>query len=144
MGRDCHAAGDGQPIAVTLRALDVSNQPATRFNGPVVFSGTGQGGSDALRLDFESGLQGCVTNNSYGNGQGLWHLSTGRGANAGHSPVTSLYYGHNEGPAGGGNYNTGGGERRRGGVATDAVACGGRADHAVVPLPDERGGGQWL
>src|SRR5262249_48359713 len=38
---------------------------------------------------------------------GLWHLSTGRGNQAGHSPTQSLYYGQGEGPNGGGNYLTG-------------------------------------
>jgi hypothetical protein len=37
----------------------------------------------------------------------LWHLSSGRGANPGHSAPYSLYYGQGETSAGGGNYNTG-------------------------------------
>ncbi len=102
-------------IAATLQALDASSQPATNFNGSVAFSATGAGGSDLLRLDFENGLQGCVINNSNGSGHGLWHLSTGRGANPGHSATTSLYYGQGEGASGGGNYNTG---TANGGVVT--------------------------
>ncbi len=38
---------------------------------------------------------------------GLWHLSSGRGAEPGHSESSSLYFGQGEGPAGGGNYNVG-------------------------------------
>ena len=38
---------------------------------------------------------------------GLWHLSSGRGAEPGHSASSSLYFGQGEGPAGGGNYNVG-------------------------------------
>src|SRR5262249_31686398 len=33
--------------------------------------------------------------------------STGRGAQSGHSPATSFYFGQGEGPGGGGNYNVG-------------------------------------
>lgn len=38
---------------------------------------------------------------------GLFHVSDGRGTDPGHSPNFSLYYGRGEGPAGGGNYDTG-------------------------------------
>jgi hypothetical protein len=57
--------------------------------------------------DFESGLQGFTIDNTYGSANGLWHLSTGRAQDAGHSPIHSLYYGHNETSTGGGNYDTG-------------------------------------
>jgi hypothetical protein len=62
-----------------------------------------------LTLDFESGPQGFVINNGPqpGHVAGLWHLSTGRGAQSGHSPVTSFYFGQGEGAGGGGNYNVG-------------------------------------
>ncbi len=58
-------------------------------------------------FDFEAGLQGFAIDNSYGVGGGLWHWSTGRGQNPGHSATHSVYYGHNEGANGGGNYDTG-------------------------------------
>jgi hypothetical protein len=60
-------------------------------------------------FDFESGQQGFVINNGPlpGRVAGLWHLSTGRGAQSGHSPSTSFYFGQGEGPGGGGNYNVG-------------------------------------
>ncbi len=72
-------------------------------------------GGDVLALtpittfDFESGQQGFIINNGPNPGHvaGLWHLSTGRGTQAGHSPVTSFYFGQGEGPGGGGNYNVG-------------------------------------
>lgn len=58
--------------------------------------------------DFEGGLGAfTVDNDVFGGGGGLWHLSSGRGADAGHSPTSSAYYGHNEGPSGGGDYETG-------------------------------------
>src|SRR5581483_5823325 len=48
-------------------------------------------------FDFESGMQGFTTNNqinhSAGYTNGLWHWSTGRGNDPGHSPTHSLYYG---------------------------------------------------
>jgi hypothetical protein len=60
-------------------------------------------------FDFESGQQGFVINNGPQPGRvaGLWHLSTGRGAQSGHSPGASFYFGQGEGPDGGGNYNVG-------------------------------------
>src|SRR5205814_9582792 len=36
-----------------------------------------------------------------------WHLSPGRGAQAGHSPPHSFYFGQGEGPNGGGNISVG-------------------------------------
>jgi hypothetical protein len=60
-------------------------------------------------FDFESGPQGFVINNGPqpGHVAGLWHLSTGRGTQTGHSPSASFYFGQGEGPGGGGNYNVG-------------------------------------
>ncbi len=66
------------------------------------------GGATAQSLfsdTFESGLGGFTLNNAVAGG--LWHLSTGRGAQAGHSASTSLYFGTGETAAGGGTYNTG-------------------------------------
>jgi hypothetical protein len=59
--------------------------------------------------DFESGAQGFTINNGpvAGHVAGLWHLSTGRGTQAGHSATHSFYFGQGEGPGGGGNYNVG-------------------------------------
>jgi immune inhibitor InhA-like protein len=60
-------------------------------------------------FDFESGPQGFVINNGPqpGHVAGLWHLSTGRGAQPGHSPGASFYFGQGEGPGGGGDYDVG-------------------------------------
>ncbi len=60
-------------------------------------------------FDFESGQQGFVINNDPPplHVAGLWHLSTGRGTQSGHSPGASFYFGQGEGPGGGGNYNVG-------------------------------------
>ena len=54
---------------------------------------------------FESGLGGLTLNNAPANG--LWHLSTGRAADVGHSASTSLYFGAGETANGGGTYDTG-------------------------------------
>jgi hypothetical protein len=56
--------------------------------------------------DFESGPAGYAINNNIrgtGASAGLWHLSTRRGTQPGHSPVTSFYYGSEAT----GTYNTG-------------------------------------
>ena len=57
--------------------------------------------------NFESGLGGFEADNTYGSGNGLWHFSTGRQSDSGHTATHSLYYGHNEGTGGGGDYDTG-------------------------------------
>ncbi|MHC5183162.1 MAG: M4 family metallopeptidase, partial [Planctomycetota bacterium] len=44
--------------------------------------------------DFENGLGGFIIDNAFGNGNGLWHLSTACNATlTGHTPVTALFYG---------------------------------------------------
>ncbi len=60
--------------------------------------------------DFESGQQGFTVDNAPPDPfylEGLWHLSTGRGEEPGHSASTSFYYGQGEGPDGGGTYALG-------------------------------------
>ena len=96
----------GAPFPITVRAKNAANQTLSNFTGVVALSAQ-QGSNLLFSANFESGLQGFTIDNSFGRGNGLWHLSTGRGADAGHSPSSSLYYGAGEGPAGGGNYNTG-------------------------------------
>ena len=97
-----------QPFGVVVSALDSSNSPATNFTGAASLSAFASGGGTVFQANFESGLQGFTVDNTVGNGNGLWHLSTGRGADAGHSASQSLYYGMSEGLSGGGTYNTGG------------------------------------
>jgi hypothetical protein len=50
---------------------------------------------------------GFTVDNTGATVAGLWHLSTGRGNEEGHSADDSMYYGQGEGPTGGGNYNVG-------------------------------------
>ena len=63
-------------------------------------------GGFSTMTDFESGQAGYVINNNIrgtGSSAGLWHLSTLRGAQTGHSPSNSFYYGGENT----GTYNTG-------------------------------------
>ena len=59
--------------------------------------------------NFDGGTGGFVIDNGFGSGGGLWHRSSGRSADGdpNHTPPNSLYYGQNEGPLGGGDYDTG-------------------------------------
>jgi hypothetical protein len=70
-----------------------------------------QAGSERFRADFSEGsaasLEGFVIDNTGAPAPGLWHLSTGRGTQSGHSPEHSLYFGRNETASGGGDYNIG-------------------------------------
>jgi uncharacterized repeat protein (TIGR01451 family) len=118
----------GVPFPVTIQARDGSDALAVNFTGVVSLSGITNLGAPALQATFETGLEGFATNNSYGLGNGLWHLSTGRGSQAGHSSTHSLYYGFGEGPSGGGSYNL---TNASGGVANEGVV--------VSPLVDLRG-----
>ena len=95
-----------QPFTATVTAKDIFETTVSNFTGTVGFSATGNGQGEIFRASFESGLQGFTVSNTFGLGNGLWHLSTGRGSQAGHSPTSSIYYGQGEGPSGGGNYNT--------------------------------------
>jgi uncharacterized repeat protein (TIGR01451 family) len=95
-----------QPFTATVTAKDIFETTVSNFTGTVAFSATGGGLGEVFRANFESGLQGFTVTNTFGLGNGLWHLSTGRGNQAGHSPISSIYYGQGEGPTGGGTYNT--------------------------------------
>ncbi|NET09480.1 MAG: hypothetical protein F6K16_33195, partial [Symploca sp. SIO2B6] len=57
--------------------------------------------------DGSPSLDGFTIDNTGAAVDGLWHLSTGRGAQPGHSPDDSLYFGQGEDSSGGGNYNVG-------------------------------------
>lgn len=52
-------------------------------------------------------LDGVAIDNTGATVPGLWHLSTGRGNQLGHSADDSLYFGTGEGAEGGGNFNVG-------------------------------------
>ncbi|MGK7891490.1 MAG: S8 family serine peptidase [Leptolyngbyaceae cyanobacterium] len=67
---------------------------------------------ELFRADFSDAdgapsLDGFTLDNTGRAAAGLWHLSTGRGNQSGHSGDDSLYFGTGEGPNGGGNYNVG-------------------------------------
>jgi uncharacterized repeat protein (TIGR01451 family) len=104
--------GMGTAFPVTLTAVDAFGMLATNFNATATLGSLAAGPGEVFRADFAPGLQGFTLDNT--NSQGLWHLSSGRALDSGHSANTSLYYGHNEGPGGGGNYDTG---LRNGGAA---------------------------
>jgi hypothetical protein len=61
---------------------------------------TGTADLDGFTLDNATEVTGAAV-------AGLWHLSTGRGNDEGHSADDSLYFGQGETEAGGGNYNVG-------------------------------------
>ncbi|HEY6169414.1 MAG TPA: Calx-beta domain-containing protein [Verrucomicrobiae bacterium] len=96
----------GAPFPVTITAIDGAGLPLTNYSGPAVLSARGSAG-EIYRADFETSLQGFTIDNSFLTGSGLWHLSTGRGTQTGHSASHSLYYGRNEGPDGGGDFDAG-------------------------------------
>lgn len=83
--------------------------------------------STLLYADFETGLQGfSIDNDSLPDPSfylpGLWHLSSGRGEQPGHSQSTSLYYGLGEGPQGGGTYSQGRLNPSFGAILSPAIA----------------------
>jgi len=103
-----------QNIDAALVSPDATVAPNARF---LALAGSIEpSGQTPLSNDFESGLGGFTISNGT---TGLWHVSTGRGANAGHSPSTSLYYGKGETSAGGGNYDTG--AANSGNVTTSSI-----------------------
>lgn len=67
--------------------------------------------TERFRADFSEGiapsLDGFVVDNSGAPAAGLWHLTTARANQPGHSPPHSLYFGRNETANGFGNYNVG-------------------------------------
>src|SRR5215813_13217313 len=96
-----------QDISASFIPLRTSVASASR--GAVLGANAAGAPAPFLTFNFESGQQGFVINNGPqpGHVAGLWHLSTGRGSQSGHSPVSSFYFGQGEGPGGGGNYDVG-------------------------------------
>jgi uncharacterized repeat protein (TIGR01451 family) len=94
------------PFQVTVQAQNVLNGLVTNFSGTANISAITNLGGGGFQANFETGLQGFTVNNSFGNGNGLWHRSNGHGSQAGHSASSSIYYGFGEGTGGGGSYNT--------------------------------------
>lgn len=92
-------AEDNNDIAGPLRDLADTGSILGYLNN---IEGTG------YSADFSSGDipndDGWTIDNS---GNGLWHVSSGRSNTPGHSGAGSMYFGTNEGPDGGGTFNTG-------------------------------------
>ena len=63
--------------------------------------------ADFTADDGSASLDGFTIDNTGATVEGLWHLSTGRGNQVGHSAIDSLYFGQGEGPDGNGNYDVG-------------------------------------
>ncbi|WP_162052167.1 S8 family serine peptidase [Gloeothece verrucosa] len=79
-------------VAEVLQANWAQTTPRFLFN------------ADFSDAQGNASLDGFTIDNNY---NGLWHLSTGRGNQAGHSADDSLYFGTKEGIDGGGNYDVG-------------------------------------
>ncbi|MDH4073686.1 MAG: PPC domain-containing protein, partial [Gammaproteobacteria bacterium] len=85
------------------------------------------------QADFETGEQGFTVDNAAPDPfyrEGLWHLSTGRGDQPGHSASNSFYYGQFEGPDGGGSYSLGQVNPTTGSITSPPIAL--PTDTAVV------------
>jgi hypothetical protein len=95
-----------EPFPLQILAVDSEGDVVSQFAEPVSlrFAFTP---IVMLSNSFEQGLNGFVVSNSFGNGKGLWHWSSGRASAEGHSRTHSIYYGRGESVAGGGNYNVG-------------------------------------
>ncbi len=110
-------------LDLVLNGFRVSEPPAAPLNldllvGPIApgvehLTLVGQLGADAgpvlYATDFNNGADDfAFPSPDSVPGPGLWHASTGRSEDGlpGHSPPGSLYYGQNEGPEGGGDYDT--------------------------------------
>src|SRR5439155_24634245 len=91
-------ANDTSATAQNIDATFITLQTATTTaaRGAVLGGNAAGAPIPGTTYDFESGLQGWTINNNIvgtGTAAGLWHLSTRRGVDANHSPVTSFYYG---------------------------------------------------
>ena len=96
----------GVPFPITITALDEFNAPVSNFTATAQLAAHA-GSGELFRADFEQGLDGFTLDNTLGHGDGLWHLTSARGTQAGPSGSNSLYYGHEEDAEGHGNYDTG-------------------------------------
>ena len=90
-----------QDISGSFVSLGGNASRGAVLGGTVLLGGAN---GTLLSNNFESGLGGFTIANTLG---ALWHLSTGRGTQTGHTPTQSLYFGQGETATGGGNYNTG-------------------------------------
>ena len=96
----------GVPFGTTIVAKDAFGATFTGFTGTVNLSGW------QMATIFQANFEGWdssfeIDNDTYGDGNGLWHWSSGRASDPGHSGPWSFYFGTGEGPSGGGTYDTG-------------------------------------
>jgi subtilisin family serine protease len=87
-------------------------------------------------------LDGFTIDNTGGGVAGLWHLSTGRGNQPGHSAADSLYFGTGEGVDGGGNYDVGHTAGRITSPVIDLTSIGG-AELSFNYFLASEGGNPW-
>jgi hypothetical protein len=101
--------------------ITVATPTASAGRGAVLGGNAAGAPAVVANYDFETGLQGWTVNNNIiggGSSAGLWHLSTRRGTQTGHSPVTSFYYGSETT----GNYDTG--ARNAGAIISPSFVAG--------------------
>ena len=91
-----------QNIDSSFLTLGASNSGVAR--GAVLGGNAAGPPMPAYETTFENGAGGFTINNNEvsGDASGFWHLTTRRGTQPGHSPITSFYYGSEAT----GNYNT--------------------------------------
>lgn len=101
----------GRLITLEFEPVFVEPIPVPTAAAAGSISVTLAGPVNLFTADFNDGgsasNDGFVVDNTGAPSAGLWHLTTGRGMDPGHSPQHSFYYGINEGPNGGGNFNVG-------------------------------------
>jgi len=99
------ANGDYMLPAVMAGYRIIGERPQPHAMQTLPPPSTPVGTAELLDTDFETGNEGFLVDNTIGGDlNGLWRYSTGRGNDWGHSSTHSFYFGHSEGPAGGGNY----------------------------------------
>ena len=86
---------EAAPFPVTVTAEDAGNNPLTNFTGSVNLAAFAGASNVIFSANFEDGLDGFTIDNTVGatngNGNGLWHLSTGQATNGNHRAYHSLY-----------------------------------------------------
>lgn len=97
-----------RPLAIDASNIELAAGLGSRF-AVVAASSPEVHASHLLSQNFEQGLGGFTIDNAFGQGGGLWRLSSGRrdDGDPDHSPPRSLYFGQGESPFVGGDYDTG-------------------------------------
>lgn len=97
---ESYLLGGNNDTLATAQSLDGSlislNPSGSAKRGAVEGANGAAVGADSL-ADFEAGQDGYTINNNIrgtGNAAGLWHLTSNRGSDPGHSSFTSFYYGN--------------------------------------------------